>query len=124
MVCENLARDKKYVVSAWLKNGIAANLILSVVLTAILTLLYFNIGYLGQPEELMPLIRPYYIISMVSVIFVTAKLGPVINGSMTVVTMLFGVFMDCLELLVAFIQAYVFTMLSGVFIGMSRQSEH
>lgn len=70
LVGENLARDKKYVVSAWLKNGIAANLILSVVLTAILTLLYFNIGYLGQPEELMPLIRPYYIISMVSVIFV------------------------------------------------------
>ena len=64
------------------------------------------------------------ILGLVSVIFVTAKLGPVINGSMTVVTMLFGVFMDCLELLVAFIQAYVFTMLSGVFIGMSRQSEH
>lgn len=64
------------------------------------------------------------ILGLVSVIFVTAKLGPVINGSMTVVTMLFGVFMDCLELLVAFIQAYVFTMLSGVFIGMSRQEEH
>lgn len=64
------------------------------------------------------------ILGLVSVIFVTAKLGPVLNGSMTVVTMLFGVFMDCLELLVAFIQAYVFTMLSGVFIGMSRQTEH
>ena len=64
------------------------------------------------------------ILGLVSVIFVTAKLGPVINGSMTVITMLFGVFMDCLELLVAFIQAYVFTMLSSVFIGMSRQAEH
>lgn len=62
------------------------------------------------------------ILGLVSVIFVTARLGPVINGSMTVVTMLFGVFMDCLELLVAFIQAYVFTMLSSVFIGMSRQT--
>ncbi len=60
------------------------------------------------------------ILGLVSVIFITAKLGPVINGSMTVVTMLFGVFMDCLELLVAFIQAYVFTMLSAVFIGLSR----
>ena len=64
------------------------------------------------------------ILGLVSVIFVTVKLGPVINGSMTFVTMLFGVFMDCLELLVAFIQAYVFTMLSAVFIGMSRQTEH
>ena len=64
------------------------------------------------------------ILGLVSVIFVTVKLGPVINGSMTIITMLFGVFMDCLELLVAFIQAYVFTMLSSVFIGMSRQEEH
>ena len=64
------------------------------------------------------------ILGLVAVIFVTAKLGPVINGSMTVITMVFGVFMDCLELLVAFIQAYVFTMLSAVFIGMSRQGGH
>ena len=61
------------------------------------------------------------ILGLVSVIFVAAKIGPVICGSMTVITMLFGVFMDCLELLVAFIQAYVFTMLSSVFIGLSRQ---
>lgn len=64
------------------------------------------------------------ILGLVAVIFVTAKMGPVINGSMTAITMVFGVFMDCLELLVAFIQAYVFTMLSAVFIGMSRQEEH
>ena len=63
------------------------------------------------------------ILGLVAVIFVTVKLGPVINGSMTVIAMLFGVFMDCLELLVAFIQAYVFTMLSAVFIGLSRQEE-
>ncbi len=63
------------------------------------------------------------ILGLVSVIFVTAKLGPVINGSMTFITMLFGVFMDCLELLVAFIQAYVFTMLSAVFIVLSRSRE-
>ena len=61
------------------------------------------------------------ILGLVAVIFVTVKLGPVINGSMTVISLLFGVFMDCLELLVAFIQAYVFTMLSAVFIGLSRQ---
>ena len=64
------------------------------------------------------------ILGLVAVIFVTVKLGPVINGSMTVIAMLFGVFMDCLELLVAFIQAYVFTMLSAVFIGLSRQDEN
>ena len=61
------------------------------------------------------------ILSFIAVIFLTVKMGPVINGSMTVAAVFFGVFMDCLELLVAFIQAYVFTMLSAVFIGLSRQ---
>lgn len=61
------------------------------------------------------------ILGLVCVIFIAARIGPVIGGSMTVVTVLFGVFMNCLELLVAFIQAYVFTMLSAVFIGMSRE---
>ena len=42
---------------------------------------------------------------------------------MTVVSVLFGVFMDLLEVLVAFLQAYVFTILSAVFIGMARQKE-
>ena len=70
LVGENLARNKRYVVSAWLKNGIAANAILSIALMGILTLIYFNIGYLGQPEELLPLIKPYYVISMISVIFI------------------------------------------------------
>ena len=64
------------------------------------------------------------ILGLVAVIFVTAKMGPMLSGSMTAITVVFGVFMDCLELLVAFIQAYVFTMLSAVFIGMSRQGGH
>ena len=64
------------------------------------------------------------VLGLVSVIFVTVKLGPVINGSMTVIAMLFGLVINCLELLVAFIQAYVFTMLSAVFIGMAHQEEH
>lgn len=63
------------------------------------------------------------VLGLVSVIFVTVKLGPVINGSMTVIAMLFGLVINCLELLVAFIQAYVFTMLSAVFIGMAHQGD-
>lgn len=70
LVGENLARNKKYVVSAWLKNSIVANLLLSVVLTAVLLVIYFNVDRLGQPEELLPLIRPYFMVSLVSVAFV------------------------------------------------------
>lgn len=70
LVGENLAREKRYVVSAWLKNGIVANFLLSLVLMVILTVIYFNIEHLGQPAELMPLIKPYFLISMISIIFV------------------------------------------------------
>ena len=70
LVGENLAKNKKYVVSAWLKNGIVANLLLSLLLMVVLSIIYFNVEHLGQPSELMPLIKPYYLISMVSIIFV------------------------------------------------------
>ncbi len=61
------------------------------------------------------------LLSTIAVIFLTVKLGPVINGSLSVISLLFGIFLDVLELLVAFIQAYVFTMLSSVFIGLAHQ---
>ena len=60
------------------------------------------------------------ILSMVCIIFIMAKYGPLLGGSMTVVSVLFGVFLDALECLVAFIQAYVFTMLSSIYIGLAR----
>ena len=56
-------------------------------------------------------------------IFISASMGPALNGSLTVASVLFNIFMNGLELLVAFIQAYVFTMLSAVFIGLA-QEEH
>lgn len=64
------------------------------------------------------------ILGVVSVIFLTAKMGVGMNAGLSVVSICIGVFMDILELLVAFLQAYVFTMLSSVFIGLSRQEEH
>lgn len=63
------------------------------------------------------------ILSLLAIIFITVKVGPLINGTMTFVSVVFGVFMTALEVLVAFIQAYVFTMLSAVFIGLSRVKE-
>ena len=60
------------------------------------------------------------ILSMVCMVFIMAKYGPALFGGMTVVSILLGVFLDALECLVAFIQAYVFTMLSSIYIGLAR----
>ena len=63
------------------------------------------------------------ILCMVCIVFVMAKFAPVLFGSMTVISVLFGLFLDLLECLVAFIQAYVFTMLSSIYIGLARAHE-
>lgn len=63
------------------------------------------------------------ILSMVGLIFISASMGAVVNGSFTVVSLLLGVFLDCLEILVAFIQAYVFTLLSAVFISLAHPAD-
>lgn len=62
------------------------------------------------------------LLGVVCVVFLTAKMGLAMNAGLSAVAVFIGVFMDILELLVAFLQAYVFTMLSSVFIGLSRQS--
>lgn len=63
------------------------------------------------------------ILVLTCLIFISASMGPALNGSLTVASVFFNIFMNALELLVAFIQAYVFTMLSAVFIGLA-QEEH
>lgn len=62
------------------------------------------------------------LLGVVAVVFLTAEMGIGLNAGMSFIAVCFGVFMDILELLVAFLQAYVFTMLSSVFIGLSRQA--
>jgi F-type H+-transporting ATPase subunit a len=63
------------------------------------------------------------LLAFVSIIFVTMAVNTYIGSAMTAVSVFFTIFMNVLELLVAFIQAFVFTMLSSVFIGLS-QPEH
>ncbi|MBQ6750678.1 MAG: F0F1 ATP synthase subunit A [Bacteroidaceae bacterium] len=60
------------------------------------------------------------ILALTSLIFVTAQMGSGMCASMTVVSVLFCIFMNCLEMLVAFIQAYVFTILTANFIGLAH----
>lgn len=53
------------------------------------------------------------ILSLVSLIFIFQTLA------VAPVSIIFVLFMDCLEMLVAFLQAYIFTMLSAVFISLA-----
>jgi len=82
------------------------------------------IGIISKPFALM--IRLFanitaghiIVLSLVCLIFIFKSLG------VAPVSILFVIFMDCLELLVAFLQAYVFTLLSALFISLAVEEHH
>jgi F-type H+-transporting ATPase subunit a len=64
------------------------------------------------------------VIVLTLIIFILADMGAAVIGATTVVSMLFSIFMLLLDVLVSFIQAFVFTMLSTTFIGMAQERGH
>lgn len=82
------------------------------------------IGILSKPFALM--IRLFanitaghiIVLSLISLIFIFK------TAWMSTVSVPFVVFMDCIELLVAFLQAFIFTMLTSLFIGMAVEEHH
>lgn len=82
------------------------------------------IGIISKPFALM--IRLFanitaghiIVLSLISLIFIFKTIW------MSAVSVPFVVFMDCIELLVAFLQAFIFTMLTSLFIGMAVEEHH
>lgn len=64
------------------------------------------------------------ILGFVSLIFIFGKMSLGLGYGVSVVSVGFSIFMDFLELLVAFIQAYVFTLLSALYFGMATEETH
>ena len=63
-------QEKTHRIGELMKSAVAANTCMAVFLSVIMTALYLNVHRLGQPEELLPLIRPYFLIQLVSLPFV------------------------------------------------------
>ena len=64
------------------------------------------------------------ILSFSCVIFLGWTMGVGLGIGLNVFSIIMLLFMNALELLVAFVQAYVFTMLSSVFIGLAHKEHH
>lgn len=97
----------------------------------------------GVPVWLLPIMIPVELIGLISKpfalmirLFANITAGHIIVLSLIClififdtlwvapVSIVFVIFMDCIELLVAFLQAYIFTLLSSLFIGMATAEEH
>lgn len=64
------------------------------------------------------------ILGFVCLIFILGEMSAAAGGAVSVVSLLLAIFVDCLELLVAYIQAYVFTLLSSLYFGAAAKEEH
>lgn len=63
------------------------------------------------------------VVVMMSMIFIFGAMSAIIADTVTIITILITIFMTILHLLIAVIQAYVFTLLSAVFINMARVTD-
>jgi F-type H+-transporting ATPase subunit a len=66
------------------------------------------------------------ILSLISLIFIFGDMGKNVTGAGVgaVVAFLFVAFMNLLELLVAFLQAFIFALLSALYIGSAIEDHH
>lgn len=64
------------------------------------------------------------ILGLTCIVFLTVRLGAAVHIGMSVFSIVLIIFSDFVELLVAYIQAYVFTMLSAIYIGLSQVEAH
>ena len=53
-----------------LRCSLVANTLVALLEMAVMTVLYLNLEHLGQPDELIPIIKPYYLVLLVSLLFV------------------------------------------------------
>ena len=130
-----------------LTGNIAVTLVLSVIVLLVVNLkankYYWKHIFVPNPWWLFPIMIPVEIVSIFSKpialmirLFANITAGHIIVLSLisliyifgtqwaAVVSVPFTVFIDCIEVLVAFLQAYIFTMLTSLFIGMAIQEHH
>ncbi|MDL2231911.1 MATE family efflux transporter [Porphyromonadaceae bacterium OttesenSCG-928-L07] len=70
LVGKYFGKSDKFKIGQLLKNSLLVNACIGILLTLLMVIMYFNLDKLGQPEELMPKIRPYFLLHLASLIFV------------------------------------------------------
>ena len=61
-------RGDKNAIGRTMRSGAVLNLLFSALITGIMLLFYANVDKMGQPQELLPLIRPYFLLFIAGLI--------------------------------------------------------
>lgn len=126
LVVTNVSGNKNYWKHIFNTPGVPVFLKLPIPLMPLIE----TIGIFTKPFALMVRlfanITAGHIIAMgvFSMVFIFAEMAPAIGYGISVISVLFDVFMIFVELLVAFIQAFIFTFLSSIYIGMAVEEHH
>ena len=70
VVSKLFGRNKLKEIGGTLKNALVANSVIAIFIMLAMGILFLNIEHLEQPESLMWLIRPYYLVLLISIPFV------------------------------------------------------
>ena len=62
------SQERYAAIGSILRNGVLLNVLFALLVSVVMCVLYFNVDRLGQPEELLPLIRPYYLLFLVGIL--------------------------------------------------------
>lgn len=62
------SQKKDHSIGRLMKAGLVLNILFSLLVTGIMTAIYFNLDRLGQPTQLLPLIRPYFVLYLFGVV--------------------------------------------------------
>ena len=62
------ARDEQSRIGALVKAGVIVNLMFALCVTGVMCAIYFFLDSLGQPPELLPVIRPYYLTYLAGIV--------------------------------------------------------
>ena len=70
LVGQHFGRREHFRVGGLLRNSLLANFLIGVLLSIIMGVVYLNLEKMGQPEELLHLIRPYFLLQLASLVFI------------------------------------------------------
>ncbi len=70
LVGEAYGRGDKGKAGRWLKEGVVCNGIIGILMSLAMWAVYMNVERMGQPRELLPLIRPYFLLQLASLFFI------------------------------------------------------
>ena len=70
LVSSLYGQGRSHEAGSTLKHGIVCNVSIALLLMLAMTVVFFCLPHFGQPEEILPLVRPYYLCLLLSMLFV------------------------------------------------------